>query len=424
MNVIKLKFSLKQITPMIHFQNENGATIRATELKPKLDRFILLWMVYENNKVKCNEQKIDSETEILKRIVKEKDYDNWIIDEKHIALNYKMRIKAICKDENINLLNHSNKRQKYLGNADYILDNRNKDEEDKYVSTFSKKILVEIICFDELLADKIIELLPILIDLTAFGLQQSKGYGNFRVNKIFKENKKQQYKPDIERNYIKLLKNFNTINNNVLIYKLKKGFNGYEKSLDEIAKLNGSIKKGMVTKVYEPDYLKNNESIINEKTAMKIHLRNKGYKIKNIPKSLNLDNNKVYYTRGLLGIAQKYDFAVTKCTNPRGNEINIEFVVKVTDKEEGKALRFPSPLHYHVAKDYKTIYIVINNKSLQVLQQLNPKIEFVGKIGDVSIGNISAQLSQKEEFDLEKFFDFVVLRKNENISKLEGNQNG
>lgn len=399
MNVIKLKFSLKQITPMIHFQNENGATIRATELKPKLDRFILLWMVYENNKVKCNEQKIDSETEILKRIVKEKDYDNWIIDEKHIALNYKMRIKA--EDQN-----------------------RNKDEEDKYVSTFSKKILVEIICFDELLADKIIELLPILIDLTAFGLQQSKGYGNFRVDEIFKENKKQQYKPDIERNYIKLLKNFNTINNNVLIYKLKKGFNGHEKSLDEIAKLNGSIKKGMVTKVYEPDYLKNNKSIINEKTAMKIHLRNKGYKIKNIPKSLNLDNNKVYYTRGLLGIAQKYDFAVTKCTNSRGNKINIEFVVKVTDKEEGKALRFPSPLHYHVAKDYKTIYIVINNKSLQVLQQLNPKIEFVGKIGDVSIGNISAQLSQKEEFDLEKFFDFVVLRKNENISKLEDNQNG
>ena len=59
-----------------------------------------------------------------------------------------------------------------------------------------------------------------------------------------------------------------------------------------------------------------------------------------------------------------------------------------------------------------------------MLQQLDPEIEFVGKIGDVSIGNISAQLSQKEEFDLEKFFDFVVLRKNENISKLEDNQNG
>ena len=39
--LIKLSFDLKQTVGMIHFQGqENGATIRATDLKPKLDRFL------------------------------------------------------------------------------------------------------------------------------------------------------------------------------------------------------------------------------------------------------------------------------------------------------------------------------------------------------------------------------------------------
>jgi len=42
MNDHKITFTLKQHTPLIHFQHEQpGATLRATELKPKLDRFLL-----------------------------------------------------------------------------------------------------------------------------------------------------------------------------------------------------------------------------------------------------------------------------------------------------------------------------------------------------------------------------------------------
>lgn len=41
MNKYKVEFTLKQHTPIIHFQSEQvGATLRATELKPKFDRFI------------------------------------------------------------------------------------------------------------------------------------------------------------------------------------------------------------------------------------------------------------------------------------------------------------------------------------------------------------------------------------------------
>ena len=37
-----LNYKLQQITPMIHFQHyEEGATLRASEVKPKLDRFLI-----------------------------------------------------------------------------------------------------------------------------------------------------------------------------------------------------------------------------------------------------------------------------------------------------------------------------------------------------------------------------------------------
>ncbi|MBK9152255.1 MAG: hypothetical protein IPM26_15270 [Saprospiraceae bacterium] len=41
-NPFQITFALRQHTPIIHFQHEQeGATLRATELKPKLDLFII-----------------------------------------------------------------------------------------------------------------------------------------------------------------------------------------------------------------------------------------------------------------------------------------------------------------------------------------------------------------------------------------------
>ncbi|MEZ4966906.1 MAG: hypothetical protein R2791_16805 [Saprospiraceae bacterium] len=41
MNDFKLEFTLKQHTPLIHFQHDQaGATLRATEVKARLDAFV------------------------------------------------------------------------------------------------------------------------------------------------------------------------------------------------------------------------------------------------------------------------------------------------------------------------------------------------------------------------------------------------
>ena len=69
---------LKQHTPMIHFQhNESGATLRASEVKPLLDKFILTKL--RNGDIREG------------RLYAKKN--NWLIDnEKNYALNYKLSI--------------------------------------------------------------------------------------------------------------------------------------------------------------------------------------------------------------------------------------------------------------------------------------------------------------------------------------------
>ena len=73
-----LTVKLKQHTPLIHFQHDQyGATLRASEVKPKLDRFILTKLGNGDYKKGCDEA----------------HKNKWLIGE-HNALNYKMKIIA------------------------------------------------------------------------------------------------------------------------------------------------------------------------------------------------------------------------------------------------------------------------------------------------------------------------------------------
>ncbi len=80
-----LNFILKQHTPIIHFQHlQGGATLRSTEVKSKLDRFLI--KEYEL----VEEVIIDGKA---KKIPKEKSKNLFINDGKqHLALDYKIVI--------------------------------------------------------------------------------------------------------------------------------------------------------------------------------------------------------------------------------------------------------------------------------------------------------------------------------------------
>lgn len=146
MSGIVMKYDLMQVTPMIHFQaDESGATLRASEVKPKLDAFI---------------------TKRVKNID-----DNWLIEKDKSALNYKMKIIA-----NGNPIIEENINKMYFGNM-------GKDCVKKKTIFYSEKIKLEIVCFIEELRKQIDASIIDFFLNTNFGTRQSKGFGSFLCKK-------------------------------------------------------------------------------------------------------------------------------------------------------------------------------------------------------------------------------------------------
>ena len=147
----KIEFTLKQHTPIIHFQSDqSGATIRATELKPKLDKFLLQYFISE---------KID--------------FSAFLMSGQDTAFNYKVRIEEKIVDKGLKNIGGlpddklfmgnmggGNKKQKYYRNTDTVV----------ILKTFNTK-----------LKDTIHMLFPNFMMQTNFGGGTSKGFGSYTV---------------------------------------------------------------------------------------------------------------------------------------------------------------------------------------------------------------------------------------------------
>ena len=137
----KLQFTLKQHTPIIHFQHEqDGAALRASEVKPKLDRFI----ISKNGGIDTVKQ----------------DHPSWFIDRSNSdALAYKIKIKRVGETKRTN---HS-----------IITENLNALSFDSCT--------VDIITNFVSLREEIIRSIGQFFSVTNFGRRASKGYGSFTI---------------------------------------------------------------------------------------------------------------------------------------------------------------------------------------------------------------------------------------------------
>ncbi len=170
----KLEIKLKQHTPLIHFQHDQeGATLRASEIKPKLDKYIIDLIGW--GKVKENEWQIKTAGKN---------------DEKK-SLNYKLSIESpkekelwpfdiVKKDREGNPIRDERGRVKkerfplYFGNVSRDVTSHKK------LIFFPKGLITFTLCSinDELL-DKIRENICSFFACTTFGTRQSKGFGCF-----------------------------------------------------------------------------------------------------------------------------------------------------------------------------------------------------------------------------------------------------
>lgn len=188
-----LKVTLKQHTPLIHFQHDQyGATLRASEVKPKLDRFIIAH-AFNNEYERCKHYLVgykfsqkDSEEarredeEKLNRNLKQKFKDS-----NYKSLNYKIAVHTNGSSLSVKMESakdrRTNKTLNKLEAYPLVLSNMGKSikESVNFVQYDTVDIVIIVRC--EQLYNTLKDNIETFFALTNFGQRQDKGFGSFTV---------------------------------------------------------------------------------------------------------------------------------------------------------------------------------------------------------------------------------------------------
>lgn len=182
----RLSFELVQHTPIIHFQADcQGATLRASEVKPKLDKYLI---------EKLGRDRIKP----------------WLIRRQENALDYKLSFLFGCqdgtrqrylplsefKDKKKDIADDTQEEQKeqevikvlapspYFANQEGVKGGEIKEELVTFAVISSNKIEGKIYTKHSVLLEEIRKYLPEFFVLHNFGARQTKGFGSFTIGAI------------------------------------------------------------------------------------------------------------------------------------------------------------------------------------------------------------------------------------------------
>lgn len=313
-----LKVTLKQHTPLIHFQHDQyGATLRASEVKPKLDKFIL---------ERLGEGQYQKGIDIAKE-------NGWLVGKgEHSALDYRMSIVANKIDKNI-YLNAIPKTKYnpeirsteivYLTNFPLLLSNMGgKKNEDELVNfSCAESVTLECIFFDKVdsksgckidfdkLLTRIKNEIVVFFANNNWGQRKDKGFGSFTVKEIDATkiiwNSKEMYAEgtqllqyEVDNNGMEKMKNlFGVID---FYWKLlKSGINYTVRVIDEKGKVTRS-NIDWYKKSYLWIYLNDKKECTWEKRQVKTDLKLDCFKLASDP-TIIPNNNPAFFARAHLG---------------------------------------------------------------------------------------------------------------------------
>ena len=383
----KLELDLKCHAPIIHFQpstNAKGATLRASEVKPKFDKYI--W---------TKEPEELATYELLPYKMKFIEKKKEVIDEK-------------VADEYVDIPLYYAKDQKRM-----VITNPR----------------IVITCFDPILQKLIVKHIKNFFIVTNFGAAQGKGYGSFTIidhemdpkqnNQVDQENiekilmeefgLKTLYKIDCDRLSKKLDRN-ETIE---MIFRVIENF--YK-----------IIKGGINHKEYIKGFLfihMNEKGIKNEKAALKTEIIDHPYasnqnKVKQEPK---INSHKECYVRALLGLSSSFAFKDQR--RQKGGAVDVN--IKISHADE-TIERFPSPLTFKVINNI--VYIIpkkiderIWKKEFVFTYELDKKRGHAHGIQPKSKPEkLKLDTPASDEFCLEDFLDEAVVYYNKEVNKIKG----
>jgi CRISPR/Cas system CMR-associated protein Cmr1 (group 7 of RAMP superfamily) len=354
MSNFKIEFTLKQHTPIIHFQSDQaGATLRATELKPKLDKFLI---------------------EHVANVICIKNANG------HKSLDYKIKIISNgVRTERIEKINQKgndvndplffgNMKPKSMSVEDF-------EKIRKKFQIHAEEFQIEFFTLNSTLKDAIQENFESFLANTNFGTRQSKGFGSFYIKgekfkkSLIKTNKvysfpSKKWKEDISLFYKFLRQGINLPRDNpfyckpaIFAYAKEKGWQWDKKTIKQH---------------YFNDELKQ---------QIKVH---------NSPDILAYDSETKYLLRDLFGLSSSQEWKSYNATIEKvGERIEV-----VNNHEVIAVQRFKSPITFKIVDD--TVYFWVSNTLL-----LNESFKI--KVG----GRDTLTLSTPPEFNFDEFFLFV-----------------
>ena len=454
----RLKIKLKQHTPLIHFQHDQeGATLRASEVKPKLDRFIISKLgekyydgisddeyeevatIFEKeNKQKKSFDDIsqkEQEFEVGKYVAHKK---KWIIGKNGDALNYKMRIQSdsgstrseymlvsYVNDRNMERL----RRQGIMPISNSPFFAQEKENREIYnandpVSEWnnigkkgvfeSGTINIAFLCLNNEIENDLFDFLstniqPFFIS-TNFGTRQTKGFGSFSVIEI----KYDDRLIPLTNNEDLLKQNFQFVykkNDTDYSKQPHSRFKGIFSTINDDYKLLKSGRRGR-------NYLRSKVMLFADNAGYKWDKRfikkefnaipNNHYSLKSEHRSNPANNDEMYlYYRALLGLAEQFEFLLDN--QPAGNKM----IVKVSPNDS-EIQRYQSPLLFKVIGN--DIYIVGNEVCADMLGKT---FKFQMTIpNDKNWRTAPVTINTPSSFKLKDFIRFAM-RDNLNYIKLK-----
>lgn len=411
----RLELKLEPQSPMIHFQaKQTGATIRASEVKPKLDGYILAQLIKKEN-MTIDELKSSEDYKCIFQ-------DGEASSDNH-ALKYKMQIT--CEEPPVQIIvNHGIKN--YDRQFKIYYGNSGKDPEDKYFGIISKP-KITFLCFQPKVCSLITEYIKSFFLTVNFGTMQGKGFGSFApvgYGQVLTDREK----VEIAR-YLKAKLNAK--------YCFAMSFDAqkcdekqaeyWDKIFDEIRIFYGLMKSGQNAYNYSKAYIYQymmNKGIKNEKAEIK----QKGIapilcKPENRKKYVTSDaEEKPRYVRAFLGTANQVTYGRRYKTEEEKNgryvldgknkvTVTIENIQqdgkkKGTVKNDGsgkdelKIERFASPIFFKIIRN--TVFIV----AVKIPEEMyGAKFKFSSKLKNepLYISTPSKEDMGNQEFDTSAF---------------------
>lgn len=431
----KLEFKLKQHTPLIHFQHhQEGATLRASEVKPKLDRFLMEKLLNSVGKTQgngYNEYRLVDTKEVYFDIGKafihyvklnKPEWGKWLVGKgDHAAFDYKLRFQhpsevetylPLALDPNTKtfqnrkaqLIKYIYEKLKieiiliapspYFANSDKIKFIQNdvdiektKLKELRFAIMHKSDIDVMIFCKNQSLQTIIHENISNFFLLHNFGTRQSKGFGCFTVKSVNNE--------PISFNEKDLAKVYSTV------YKFSTDIDSHNRAFKQIQETYKLIRSGRGAS--EPGGYKKSllflyfagkaNPIRWEKRKIKQEIKINYFKYNDSEIELSYTNDPCFdktnsrnwidlpseydyqYIRALLGLNEAFELQADSLKvdrNGRTQDVKFKYIVQV--KSNNVVERFQSPITCKYINN--SIYFCCNRISEHILNSATHPVSF------------------------------------------------